>query len=98
MLGSVAWVLEVGAQRVAGEVLLPQPWDEQIDLGGGVALDTLEHVATVCFRLKPKAALQLLDEATAFLPEQIRLQVVSERHRSCNPHGLAAYLHGHLAG
>lgn len=36
--------MQVGAQRVIGEVLLPQPRRKLGDPGGGVQRDALEHI------------------------------------------------------
>jgi hypothetical protein len=36
--------IEVGAQRVVGEVLLPQARREELDLKGGMGIDALQHI------------------------------------------------------
>ena len=39
--------MQVGAQRVIGEVLLPQTWRELGDAGSGVLRDALKHIDEV---------------------------------------------------
>ena len=36
--------IEVGAQRVIGEVLFPQTGCEEVDLKRGMGIDALEHI------------------------------------------------------
>ncbi len=37
-------ILDVGAQRVAGEALFPQPWRELGDLAGRMLSDPLQYI------------------------------------------------------
>jgi len=39
--------VQVRPKGVVGEALLPQPWDEQADLGGGVTVDALQDIDQV---------------------------------------------------
>lgn len=53
--------------------------DEENFLPTELAVDTIEHVATACFRTEPDAALDLLTKAAAFVEGTPRLDVIRAR-------------------
>lgn len=46
---SVAQAVQIGPQKVVGELLFPQPRDEEVDLARAVAVDALEHIDALEF-------------------------------------------------
>ena len=77
--------MQVGAQRVIGEVLLPQPRRKLGDPGGGVQRDALEHIDEVGIWIDAVQAAgheQALDDAdvagTEFGPAEQPILAVME--------------------
>ena len=64
--------MDLGAQRIGGEVLFPQAWSEFGDAAGGMLADPLQHIDEVGVRIdavEPARDDQALDDADVLRAE-----------------------------